>query len=53
MTGGNNAGCASGADIVLVAVPWEGHEELLTSLRSKLIQSDSREYVQRAKRAKP
>jgi len=36
VTGGANATCAAGADVVLVAVPWEGHDELLTSLRSEL-----------------
>ncbi|MCT2587372.1 NADPH-dependent F420 reductase [Actinophytocola gossypii] len=31
-----NADCAAKADIVLVAVPWEGHGDLLTSLREPL-----------------
>ncbi|MPZ83976.1 MAG: NADPH-dependent F420 reductase [Actinophytocola sp.] len=33
----DNAGCAEAADIVLVAVPWEGHGDLLESLRDQLI----------------
>jgi NADPH-dependent F420 reductase len=36
VTGADNASCAAGADIVLVAVPWEGHDSLLTSLREPL-----------------
>jgi NADPH-dependent F420 reductase len=36
VTGGDNATCAAGADVVLVAVPWEGHDELLESLREQL-----------------
>jgi NADPH-dependent F420 reductase len=36
VTGGNNHGCASEASVVLVAVPWEGHDELLISLRDEL-----------------
>jgi hypothetical protein len=36
ITGADNAGCASAADIVLVAVPWDGHDSLLTSLREPL-----------------
>ncbi|SEG93631.1 reduced coenzyme F420:NADP oxidoreductase [Saccharopolyspora kobensis] len=36
VTGQDNAGCAASADIVLAAVPWEGHAELLESLRSQL-----------------
>jgi 8-hydroxy-5-deazaflavin:NADPH oxidoreductase len=31
-----NADCAAKADLVLVAVPWEGHGDLLTSLREPL-----------------
>jgi NADPH-dependent F420 reductase len=34
--GADNAGCATQADIVLVAVPWEGHDALLTSLQEPL-----------------
>ncbi len=33
----DNEGCAAEADVVLVAVPWEGHGELLTALRDQLI----------------
>jgi 8-hydroxy-5-deazaflavin:NADPH oxidoreductase len=36
VSGADNAGCAAAADIVLVAVPWEGHDALLTSLREPL-----------------
>jgi 8-hydroxy-5-deazaflavin:NADPH oxidoreductase len=36
VTGKDNAGCAAEAGIVLVAVPWEGHDELLTALRDEL-----------------
>jgi 8-hydroxy-5-deazaflavin:NADPH oxidoreductase len=36
VTGKDNAGCAAEAGIVLVAVPWEGHDELLMSLRAEL-----------------
>jgi 8-hydroxy-5-deazaflavin:NADPH oxidoreductase len=36
VTGRDNAGCAAEASVVLVAVPWEGHDELLTSLRAEL-----------------
>lgn len=36
VTGAGNAGCAAQAAVVLVAVPWEGHDELLTSLRAEL-----------------
>jgi 8-hydroxy-5-deazaflavin:NADPH oxidoreductase len=36
VTGLDNAGCAERADVVLVAVPWEGHGDLLTSLRERL-----------------
>ena len=37
VTGADNLGCAARADIVLVAVPWDGHDTLLTSLRGPLI----------------
>ena len=33
----DNAGCAEAADVVLVAVPWEGHGELLEALRDQLV----------------
>ncbi|GAA5165507.1 NADPH-dependent F420 reductase [Pseudonocardia eucalypti] len=36
VSGADNAGCAAAADLVLVAVPWEGHDALLTSLREQL-----------------
>ena len=36
VTGDDNAGCASAADIVLVALPWDGHAESLRSLRDEL-----------------
>jgi NADPH-dependent F420 reductase len=36
ITGKDNAGCAAEAGVVLVAVPWEGHGELLESLRAEL-----------------
>jgi hypothetical protein len=36
VSGADNPGCAANADIVLCAVPWEGHDTLLTSLRSQL-----------------
>ena len=34
--GTDNAGCAAGSDLVVVAVPFDGHATLLTSLRSPL-----------------
>ncbi|MFC4853929.1 NADPH-dependent F420 reductase [Actinophytocola glycyrrhizae] len=37
VTGADNATTAAAADIVLVAVPWEGHGELLATLRDQLI----------------
>jgi len=37
VTGQDNAGCAAAADVVLVAVPWEGHAELLDALRDQLV----------------
>lgn len=36
VTGRDNAGCAAEADIVLAGLPWEAHEETLTSLRAEL-----------------
>ncbi|MBV9058561.1 MAG: NADPH-dependent F420 reductase [Pseudonocardiales bacterium] len=36
LSGTDNAGCALRADIVMVTVPWEGHDALLTSLREPL-----------------
>ncbi|MFL6121121.1 NADPH-dependent F420 reductase [Actinophytocola sp.] len=35
-TGADNPTTAAAADVVLVAVPWEGHGDLLTSLRDQL-----------------
>ncbi|MER8182706.1 NADPH-dependent F420 reductase [Kitasatospora sp. NPDC094015] len=34
--GADNATCARESDIVIVAVPWEGHAETLTALRAEL-----------------
>jgi 8-hydroxy-5-deazaflavin:NADPH oxidoreductase len=34
--GTDNASCARAADVVVVAVPWDGHEELLASLADEL-----------------
>jgi NADPH-dependent F420 reductase len=34
--GADNAECARRSDIVIVAVPWEGHADILTSLREEL-----------------
>ena len=36
VTGADNATVAATADVVLVAVPWEGHGDLLASLRDRL-----------------
>ncbi len=36
VSGADNAGAAQAGDIVVVAVPWEGHGELLTSLKEQL-----------------
>src|SRR4051812_32296587 len=36
VTGADNAGAAAAGDIVVVAVPWDGHGELLTSLKAEL-----------------
>lgn len=36
VTGAANAGCASQSDVVLVAVPYDGHGSLLESLREQL-----------------
>ncbi|SDJ46107.1 reduced coenzyme F420:NADP oxidoreductase [Actinokineospora alba] len=38
ITGLDNAACAATADVVLVAVPWDGHRDLLESLRVELAQ---------------
>lgn len=37
VTGMDNQDTAAMADVVLVAVPWEGHGELLASLRDQLV----------------
>jgi NADPH-dependent F420 reductase len=37
VTGHANAECVTGADIVLVVVPYEGHRELLASLRDEMV----------------
>lgn len=34
--GVDNSGCARAADVAVVAVPWEGHEQLLTALARDL-----------------
>jgi NADPH-dependent F420 reductase len=34
--GADNANTAARSDVVIVAVPWEGHAELLTALRAEL-----------------
>ncbi|MCG8923815.1 NADPH-dependent F420 reductase [Lentzea sp. CC55] len=34
--GADNADCAADSDIVLVAVPWDGHGDLLAALRDQL-----------------
>jgi NADPH-dependent F420 reductase len=36
LRGADNSTTAKEADVVIVAVPWEGHRELLTSLRGEL-----------------
>ncbi len=36
VTGADNAGCAEAADVVIVAVPFDGHRELLESLAGVL-----------------
>ncbi len=36
VTGADNAAAAAAGDIVVVAVPWDGHGELLTSLATEL-----------------
>ena len=35
--GASNEACAAGADIVIVAVPWDGHGDLLRSLSAALV----------------
>ena len=36
LSGATNAACARAADVVVVAVPWDGHAELLAELRDDL-----------------
>jgi NADPH-dependent F420 reductase len=36
VTGADNAGAARAGDVVVVAVPWDGHRELLVSLAGEL-----------------
>ena len=36
VVGATNAECAATADVVIVAVPWDGHRELLVSLEEEL-----------------
>ncbi|WP_040320868.1 NADPH-dependent F420 reductase [Aeromicrobium marinum] len=36
VTGADNATCASRADVVVAAMPWDGHGELLSSLAGEL-----------------
>ena len=36
VTGADNAGAAEAGDVVVVAVPWDGHGELLTALAPQL-----------------
>lgn len=36
VSGATNADAAAGADLVLLAVPWEGHADLVTSLADQL-----------------
>jgi 8-hydroxy-5-deazaflavin:NADPH oxidoreductase len=36
LTGADNAGAAKAADVVIAAMPWEGHRELLESLAAAL-----------------
>lgn len=37
VTGLGNAECAAASDIVIAAVPWDGHKELLESIREQLV----------------
>lgn len=36
VTGASNEDCAAQADVVIVAVPWDGHDVLLSGLRAQL-----------------
>jgi NADPH-dependent F420 reductase len=37
ITGLGNAECAAASDIVIAAVPWDGHKELLETIREQLV----------------
>ena len=37
VSGADNAGAAAAGDVVVVAVPWEGHRELLVALAPQLV----------------
>ena len=37
VVGASNPGCAASSDLVIAAVPWDGHGELLASLRDELV----------------
>jgi NADPH-dependent F420 reductase len=37
ISGADNHGCAEQADVVLIAVPWDGHAETVASLREALV----------------
>lgn len=36
VTGASNQDCAANSDVIIAAIPWDGHGELLTSLRAEL-----------------
>jgi NADPH-dependent F420 reductase len=36
VAGGDNTACAAESDVVIVAVPWDGHADLLTGLKAEL-----------------
>ncbi|TDD03514.1 NADPH-dependent F420 reductase [Saccharopolyspora terrae] len=36
VTGADNAGCAAASDLVLAALPWEGHADTLKALQTEL-----------------
>jgi len=36
ITGASNGECAAGSDVVIVAVPWDGHRSILESMRADL-----------------
>jgi len=37
ISGVSNEECAAAADVVIIAVPWDGHEKILTGLRDQLV----------------